>query len=36
MKREPVLHAVLMKLAEARIDFQGLFHDLEAVVEGDV
>lgn len=33
---EPVRNAVLVEFAEARVNFEGLFHYCEAVVEWDV
>lgn len=33
---EAVLDAVLVELVEARVDLEGLFHDDEAIVKGDM
>lgn len=32
---EAILDAVLVELAESRVDLEGLFHDDEAIVKGD-
>lgn len=36
VEREPMFDAVLVEFVEARVDLEGLLHDDEAVVEGDV
>lgn len=36
IEREPIVHAVLVELAETRVDLESLLHDDEAVVERDV